>query len=330
MENRDKAAVILAGGRLVQRQGGEPERRHLTSEELVRMLPSDIAAETSISAWSSQPLTSYTLRMCSDVAHLAAAKVNEGAKGVVVTADIQAISELAYFADLVWNFPQPLIFTTSAFYADSSAGETSLRLMQSLRAAMSEVCWGKGVLICADNALFAASEAECISNFRYPHFTVHNIGPAAIFSEPSGKVTLLHNVKRAQILDIDTVPARTISILTASVGGGDIMLNALLDKRINELEGLVIAGFGDGDVPPSWVPLLRKVMRAEIPIVLASRCPDGRVQSVDSFDGSASQLIEMGIMSAGSLNPHQARIRLALGLGAGLKGADLRSYIEAV
>lgn len=330
MENRDKAAVILTGGRMVQRQVDAPERRNMTCAELAEMLPADIASEAAFSAWSSQPLTSYTLRMCSDVAHLAASKVNEGAKGVVITADIQAISELAYFADLVWNFPQPLIFTTSAFYADSPASETAVRLTQSLRAAMSDVCWGKGVLICADNALFAASEADCISNFRYPHFAVHNIGPTAIFSEPSGSIMILRTVKRAQILDIDTVPVRTISILTASVGGGDIMLNALLDKRINELEGLVIAGFGDGDVPPSWVPLLRKVMRAEVPIVLASRCPDGRVQSVDSFDGSASQLLEMGIMSAGSLTPQQARIRLALGLGAGLKGADLSNYIRAV
>ena len=39
--------------------------------------------------------------MCSDLVQLAASQVKEGAKGVVVTCGTQALTELAYFADLV-------------------------------------------------------------------------------------------------------------------------------------------------------------------------------------------------------------------------------------
>jgi len=127
-------------------------------------------------------------------------------------------------------------------------------------------------------------------------------------------------------MSIDTSPARNIEILDASLGGGDVLLNALLD-RVSDLDGLVLSAFGDGDVPPSWVPLLRKILRTEIPVVLASRCPIGCVRPGISFEGSARHLLEMGLISAGTLTPLQARIRLAVGLGAELTGQELRAYM---
>ena len=152
-------------------------------------------------------------------------------------------------------------------------------------------------------------------------------GPIAEFVEPYGELMSLRSPRRGKILGIDTSPARNVEILDTSLGGGDILLNALLDGRVSDLDGLVVSGFGGGDVPPSWVPLLRKIMRAEVPVVLASRCPLGRVQAGRDFEGSASRLLEMGLISAGPLTPIQARIRLAVGLGAELTGQDLRSYM---
>ena len=141
-------------------------------------------------------------------------------------------------------------------------------------------------------------------------------------------MNFLRSPRRGKILDIDTTPARNVEIVVASLGGGDILLNALLDKRVDELDGLVIAGFGNGDVPPTWIPLLRKIMRQNIPIVLASRCPAGRIQSTSDFEGSSYRLVDMGLISAGGLTPLQARIKLALALGAGFEGQDLQSFMQ--
>ena len=62
--------------------------------------------------------------------------------------------------------------------------------------------------------------------------------------------------------------------------------------------------------------------------MLATRCPMGYVQPVDNFEGSAAQLLEMGLFSARGLTPLQARIRLAIGLGDGLKDDELRRYMD--
>ena len=328
MENRDKVTLILAGGEVVQRRDSAMERTPLGAEELGALLPEDLRERAAILDWSSQPISHYTLRMCSDLTQLAAAQIKEGACGVAVTCDSQALTELAYFADLVWNFPQPIVFTVSIFNAGSAGSETALHLAQAVRAALSEACWGQGALVCVQDALYSPSDLIHFSNFRRSGFTTSPGGLQGLFSEPSGELLPLRAPKRGKILDVDTVPVRSIEIIDASLGGGDLLLNALLDKRIEELEGLVVAGFGDGDVPPSWVPLLRKILRTGTPVVLTSRCPSGRVQALNNYEGGALRLLEMGLISAGMLSPLQARIRLALALGAGLEGQELRDYMQ--
>ncbi len=328
MPNRDKIALILAGGQIVHKMiASETEVVPLEKEELTARFTNAIKENVYVVDWSYQSVSHYTLRMCSDLIQLAGAQIEEGSTGVVITCGTQALTEVAYFADLVWSYPQPLVFTSSINYAGTPGSETTLHLSQAIRAAASQVCWGQGVVCCMQDAIYAASELLHLSNYRRAGYAALSCGPLAEFSEPFGELVGLRSPCRGKIMDIATPPARNVEILDVSLGGGDVVLNALLDGRVSELDGLVISAFGGGDVPPSWVPMLRKIVRANIPVVLASRCPVGRFQPGQDFEGSASRLSEMGLLGAGALTPLQARIRLAVGLGAELTGQDLRAYM---
>ena len=226
----------------------------------------------------------------------------------------------------MWGFNPPLVFTGSIFHANTPNSETSLRLGQAVRAALSGFCAGKGALICLGDAVYAPADVVSISNSRSVGVLAFPETPLGVFLQPSGRLLPLRAPRARQAKGIDTV--RNVAIVSASLGDGDLILKAILDKRIEELDGLVIAAFGDGDVPSSWPPLLRKILREGVPVVLATRCPMGYVQPLDSFEGSASQLLEMGLFSARGLTPLQARIRLAIGLGDGLKGDELRQYMD--
>ncbi len=327
MENRDKIVVLLAGGRIVQRHEGH-DSPELTDEELYALLPDDVKGHVVFQKWSYQPVSNYTLRMCGELLGMVTSYVHdEGARGVVVTCGIQALSELAYFADLVWELNPPLIFTGSIFNAGTPNSETSLRLTQSIRAALSGSCTGKGALICIQDSIYAPADVLRISNFNRAGLLAFPEAPLGVFSQPSGSYISLRLPRHRYIQKMIQPLARNIPILSASIGDGDVILRALLDKRFEELDGLIVSGLGDGDVPSVWVPLLRKLLRSEIPIVLSSRYPDGIVQATENYEGSASQLLEMGLISAGMLSPYQARIRLAVGLAAGLKGEELSDYI---
>ena len=125
MENRDKIVVLLAGGRIVQRHE-EHDNPELTDEELYALLPDDVKSHVVFQKWSFQPPSNYSLRMCADIISMAASYIHdEGARGVVITCHIQAMAELAYFADLVWELNPPVIFTGSIFNAGTQNSETA-------------------------------------------------------------------------------------------------------------------------------------------------------------------------------------------------------------
>ena len=328
MENRDKIVLLLAGGRIIQRQEGH-ENPELNDEEIFSLLPDDVKNYVALQKWSSQPASYYTLRMCGELINMIRTYVHdEGARGVVVTCGIQALAEIAYFADLVWDLNPPLIFTGSIFNADTPNSETSVRLSQSIRAALSGACTGKGALICVQDSIYAPADVLRISNFNRSGLLAFPESPLGVFSQPSGNYISLRFPRHRYVQKIINPLARNIPILNASLGDNDLMLRALIDKRFEELDGLIISGFGDGDVPSVWVPLIRKIMRSNIPVVLTARYPGGFVQANENFEGSASQLLEMGLINGGMLSPYQARIKLAVGLAAGLEWSNLADYIH--
>ncbi|GHV45206.1 L-asparaginase [Synergistales bacterium] len=328
MSNRDKIALILAGGQIVLKcLSEEQDTAPLESEEILAILPEKTRETVYIADWSRQPISHYTLRMCGDLIQLAGRQIEEGAAGVVITCGTQSLTELAYFADLIWSYPQPLVLTSSINYANTPGSETALHIKQAVKAAMSQACWGQGALVCTQDALYAAKEVSLISNYARAGCAALSYGPVAEFFEPCGCLVFRRSPRRGKIMDIKTIPARHVEILGASLGGGDIMFSALVENHAEDLDGLVISAFGGGDVPPSWVPLLRKIMRASKPIVLASRCAMGRVQAGTYFEGSAKHLLEMGLISAGTLTSPQARIKLAVGIGAEMTGQALREYM---
>lgn len=328
MENRDKVIVLLAGGRIVQRREGTGETE-LSDEELIALLPAELREHAVFQKWSFQPVSNYTLRMCGEIMSMVSGFINnDGARGVVVTCGIQALAELAYFADLVWDLNPPLIFTGSIFNAGTPNSETSIRLSQSIRAALSGACTGKGALICIQDAIYAPADVLRISNFNRAGLLAFPESPLGVFSQPSGDYISLRLPRHRHVQKLNAPLARNIPILSASLGDGDIILKSLLDKRFEELDGLIVSGLGDGDVPSAWVPLLRKIIRSGIPVVLTSRYPDGFVQATENYEGSASQMLEMGLINAGMLSPYQARIRLAVGLASGLNGEELANYMH--
>ena len=325
MDNRDKVIILLAGGRIVQHKDGS----ELSDEELNNLLPEDFKPRATFQKWSFQPVSNYTLRMCGDIVDMASNLINQdGASGIIVTCGIQALSELAYFADLIWDLNPPLIFTSSIFNCDVPNSETHVRLTQTVKAILSGACSGKGALICIQDGIYAPADVLRISNFNRAGLLAFAESPLGIFMQPSGDYVLLRSPRHRHVQKLISPLARNIPILSASLGDGDLILRSLLDKRFEELDGLIISGLGDGDVPSSWAAMLRKILRSGIPVVLTSRYPDGCVQANEDFEGSASQLLEIGLINAGMLSPYQARIRLAVGIASGLKGEELIKYMH--
>ena len=69
-------------------------------------------------------------------------------------------------------------------------------------------------------------------------------------------------------------------------------------------------------------------MAKGVPVVLVSRCFNGIAEPVYAYDGGGVKLAESGVMFVKELNSQKARLKLLIALNAGLKGQDLKEYIE--
>jgi L-asparaginase len=122
-----------------------------------------------------------------------------------------------------------------------------------------------------------------------------------------------------------SAPALPIDIVPAFAGADARLVDAC---RVGAL-GLVVAAMGRGNVPPPMAEGIGRWLDEGKPVVIASRALRGRVGPTYGYAGGGRRLVERGAIFAGSRRPQQARIELALGLGAGLDDGAIRALFES-
>src|SRR5258706_130092 len=65
--------------------------------------------------------------------------------------------------------------------------------------------------------------------------------------------------------------------------------------------GLVIEAFGRGNGPSRLAEIIRRATQKNIPVLITSRCPAGRVQAIYGGGGGGRDLVDGGAIFAGGL-----------------------------
>ena len=95
-------------------------------------------------------------------------------------------------------------------------------------------------------------------------------------------------------------------------------------------KGIVIEGFGAGNVPPALVPALEECLKRNVPVVLATRCIEGGVWPMYGYPGGGADLQDKGVILCGRLGGPKARLRLMCALGLTNDMAEIRRMFESV
>jgi len=109
-----------------------------------------------------------------------------------------------------------------------------------------------------------------------------------------------------------------VPILPVGIGSDRWHAKAL---RADSFDGLVVEAYASGDVPADTAEALVSLSEAGCPVVLASRSRPGRVKGgFPGIAGTSHELLTRGLFGAAQLDPHRARLRLALVLACEPRG----------
>jgi len=91
-------------------------------------------------------------------------------------------------------------------------------------------------------------------------------------------------------------------------------------------DGLVVEGTGLGNSTSAIGNAVADAVEARVPVVVTSRCHGGSTSPVYGTDGGSQTLVDHGVIQAGDLPAHKARLKLALALSTAETRAEVAEF----
>lgn len=242
--------------------------------------------------------------------------------GVVVTHGTDSLEETAFLLDLTIKSSKSVVITGSMRSASELGYDGPANLSAAICTAISEGARNRGVLVCLNDEINCAHEVTKANSMSLNAFRSPSFGPIGIVDN-NQVIFYRDNIKKEQILT-DNIDDRVV--LFKCVSGMD---SSLIDYSIAAgVSGIVIEGMGRGNVPPNAVPGIKNAIEKNIPVVLVSRCYEGRVLDTYGYHGGGKELREMGVIFADNLPGQKARIKLMLALSVTKDTAIIKRMFE--
>lgn len=322
---RPTVVVVSLGGTIAMmpsdRDGAA--RPTLSAEDLLAAVPQLDGTDVDIQtlSFASKPGASLTLDDIDRLANQLRVMAGEGAvDGIVVTQGTDTLEETAYLLSLLYAEQAPLVVTGAMRAPHLAGADGPANLLAAVTVAASPHARGLGVLVVFNDQVFDPARVRKAHSTSTSAFTAPDTGALGVVAEGALRLLAVPAHKPRPLAATLDRPAR-VALYSATLGDD----GALLEVLLSQVDGMVIAGFGVGHVPETWVPVLAKAAR-RIPVVLASRTGAGTTLTrAYGFDGSEKDLLSRGLIGAGHLDPYKARHLLTVLLRSGADNDTIRA-----
>jgi L-asparaginase len=261
--------------------------------------------------------SALTFAVCLETLRQADDSVRRGeAAAVVVVQGTDTLEETAYLWDLLWPHPHPFVVTGAMRPPEAAGADGPANLVAAVTVAASGEAEDLGVLVVVGDEIHAARHVTKAHTTSPTAFRSPELGPLGRMHE--GSAVLAARVARREPLPPPTWSAR-VSLVRAGLDDDP----ALYRAAVGVSDGLVVEGFGAGQVRPEVADVLTGAA-LEIPVVLVSRTGAGQVASTTyAGPGSGSDLLARGLVHGGRLGGLRARVLLRVLLGGDCSREDL-------
>ncbi|HTJ70222.1 MAG TPA: asparaginase [Actinospica sp.] len=325
MTSRDPArvAVFSLGGTIAMTtQPDGTVAPALSAEELLEAVPqlAGLGLDLEVQSFRQLPGASLSYTDLFALADAIDEAIDAGAAGVVVTQGTDTIEETAYFLDLVHSGHAPVVVTGAMRNPTMAGADGPANILAAMQVAVSPATPKRSLVVFADEVHAAAA----VSKTHSTSVTAFVSTPGPIGYVAEGEPAFHTSpAPTPRLLDPNPRDVRT-ALITATVGDDGSLLPVIGEQ----VDGLVVAGFGAGHVPATYVDELQR-LASTIPVILATRTGRGPVlRRTYGFRGSESDLISRGLIPAGTLTPVKAKVLLHTALALGATSADIRKLFE--
>lgn len=244
-----------------------------------------------------------------------------GLDGIVIAHGTATLEETAYFLNLVLKVETPVVMVGAQRPATAVSGDGPLNLVNGVRTAGAAQARGMGVMIVLNDEIQAAREGAKTSTLRLQTFRSPDFG--ALGHADADRVAFYRAPLRRHAPDtefdvdgLDALPR--VDVVHAYAGADGAAVRACVDAGA---QGIVMAGFAPGLVPPAQLEALDEAARAGVAVAHGSRVGSGRVPALGASHAHGS-------VTADNLTPQKARILLMLGLTRTRDRAELQRMFD--
>ncbi|NMB06925.1 MAG: asparaginase [Tissierellia bacterium] len=322
----NKTAIIFTGGTISMKI--DP-RIHaaipaLSSEEIMAMVTNiEKFSEIEIINFSNLPSPHITPKMMMELSILVNKTINrEDITSVVVTHGTDTLEETAYLLDLTVNTEKPVIVVGAMRNSSELGYDGSSNLSAAICTGISKNAKNKGVLVVMNNEVNAASEVTKTNTLSLDTFKSPEFGPLGIVD--NDEVIFYRDIVNRQFIDTNEIEEK-VGLLKTGPGMESDIINFYIN---NGYKGIVIEALGRGNIPPQMIDGVKNAIEKNIPIVMVSRCPTGRVLDTYGYEGGGKHLRNLGVIFGNNLPGQKARIKLMLILSITNNMETIRNLFE--
>lgn len=292
LESKLLVAVIATGGTIAsKRDESGAAKPSLSGEALISGLSkaNTLVKPVELMAKDSSSLT------IADMQHISRAVGQELADpdvaGVVVLHGTDAMEESALLVHLQHRLNKPVIFTGAQFTADHPCTDGPSNLSDAISAAADPANSDRGVLLCFAGRLLPAWGLYKRSSDDPDAFDLAGDidGPQCPIFDGS--------VEDVRVDIVAIYPGCDATHVDASLKAG--------------VAGIVLAALGSGNANARIVEALKRCADANVPVVVSSRVPAGRLVAGYGGGGGGHDMGAVGAIHSRTLRAGQARILLA-------------------
>lgn len=305
--------IIFTGGTIamVRDEKTKANIPAMTGEEILKMTPGiDSIADIHFHNFSMIPGPHMTPELMFELSQLVKSKLDdEGFDGAVITHGTDSLEETAYLVDLTSNSEKPIIFVGAMKSSSELGWDGPVNLIAAVYAAASNEAYDRGVLVVMNNEIHSAAQVTKTNTHTLDTFKSPDFGPIGFID--NDKAYFYHSYTKWQFITSERIDSKVALIKTAC-GMDDLLIRYCVDTGAH---GLVIEGMGRGNIPPTMVPGVDYALKKGIPVVLVSRCHNGKVLDSYGYPGAGKELTSKGVILGDNLNGQKARIKLMVALG---------------